>query len=50
MAKKVEFWGAIVGGWKGLKKEYCQIDPTKGEGGSDFTSAPAQHNDNNPRY
>ena len=37
----------IVGG-EGLKKEYYQIDLTRGEGGSNFSSAPAQHNDDSP--
>lgn len=44
----------VLGGYcervRGLKKEYCQIDPTRGEGGPDFSSALAQHNDDNPRY
>jgi len=44
----------VLGGYcervRGLKKEYCQIDPTKGEGGPNFSSALTQHNDYNPRY
>ena len=30
-----------------LTKEYFQIDPTRGEGGPDFSSVLAQHNDYN---
>ena len=37
----------VVGGG-GLKKKYYQIDPTQGKGGPDFSSAPTQHNDDNP--
>ena len=50
IAKKVEFLGGYCERVRGLKKEYCQIDPTRGEGGPDFSSALAQHNDDNPRY
>ena len=35
-------------GGGGLKKKYYQIDPTQGKGGPDFSSAPTQHNDDNP--
>ena len=49
-SKKSGVLGGYCGRVRGLKKEYCQIDPTKGEGGPNFSSALTQHNDYNPRY